>query len=307
MFAIIRPHRIDFSGMQHFPALSWNELLGEIGAARAPGGVGNDQRVLVAGDEAFVFVWAATTSQLKEILRRHGITAYTEDEARFRGESKEEYNLLRKSTRHQCHMYDGGALVGIRKMAPPMIRSLGEGRRCLYFNSPELVAEMTNCLEASGLDVDAEVSNGSLLLSSDQSHLAGGQFEIDRMLDSLETAVEDASDDGYGGLWAVGDMAWEFGPVENFAKLLTYERRLEELFRRQPTLSGVCQYHVATLPREALHHGLISHSSIFVNESLTRVNPTYLRAPRTETRIADNIKLDEFIAELCSIDNGSRR
>ena len=283
-------------------------LLKEIGAVRAPGGVGHDQRILIAGDEAFVFVWAATTNQLKEILQRYGITASTEDDVRFRSATNIEHQLLQKSTRHQCHIYDGPATRGLAKMAAALIHKLDEGYRCLYLNSPELITEMAKYLEAAGTDVERELKKGSLLLSSDQSHLDDGNFEIDQMMDSLETAVTLAPREGYKGLWAVGDMAWEFGPVQNFVKLLNYERRLDELFRRQPTMSGVCQYHVGTVPRDALHDGLVSHSAIFVNETLARVNPLFFPGgSRAEVAAADRIKLDDFIAELSSTDNDPPR
>ena len=58
--------------------------------------------------------------------------------------------------------------------------------------------------------------------------------------------------------------------------LLEYEVKLEDLFRRQPSLSGICQYHVETLPPEAVQHGLLMHPSIFINETLSRVNPHYV-------------------------------
>ena len=32
-----------------------------------------------------------------------------------------------------------------------------------------------------------------------------------------------ALDDGYSGLWATGDMSWEFGPAKDFSMLLEYE------------------------------------------------------------------------------------
>jgi MEDS: MEthanogen/methylotroph, DcmR Sensory domain len=306
MFAIIRPHRIDFSGIQNFPASSWDKLLKEIGAVRAPGGVGHDQRVLVAGDEAFVFLWAAPTGQLKEILRHFGITAYTEDDVRFRRASNLQYHPPRKTARHQCHIYGGPASRGLTMMAAALMRRLIEGYRCLYLNSPAITADMASYLSAAGTDVERQVKKGSLLLSSDQGHLADGDFEIDRMMDSLEDAVIQASSDGYKGLWAAGDMSWEFGPLENFDKLLTYESHLEDLFARQPGLNGVCQYHAPTLPREALHYGLISHSSLFVNEVLSRVNPLYFRTESlSEIAAADRVKLDDFIAELCLIDRHS--
>ena len=68
----------------------------------------------------------------------------------------------------------------------------------------------------------------------------------------VEEAVEVALSEGYKGLWATGDMTWEFGSRKNLAKLMEYEWRLEELFRRQEALCGICQYHQDTLPPEAM-------------------------------------------------------
>ncbi len=61
------------------------------------------------------------------------------------------------------------------------------------------------------------------------------------MMEKLEDALSHALADGYRGLWATGDMAWEFGREDGFEKLIEYEWRLEELFRRKPELSGVCR------------------------------------------------------------------
>ena len=119
---------------------------------------------------------------------------------------------------------------------------------------------MRSYLAAEGVDVVSEVGEGSLVLSSDQGHLANGHFDADRMLQSLEGAVNDALSDGYRGLWATGDMTWEFGSKKEFGKLLDYEWKLEDLFRRQPCLSGVCQYHIDTLPQDAVRNGLAGAS-----------------------------------------------
>lgn len=98
---------------------------------------------------------------------------------------------------------------------------------------------------------------------------------MNRMLDILNEAAEQATKEGYDGIWATGDMTWEFGPEKDFPKLLEYEWGLEELFSRQPSLSGICQYHTDTLPPEIVKHGLLSHQTIFINETLSRLNPHY--------------------------------
>ncbi|HEY6448157.1 MAG TPA: MEDS domain-containing protein [Acidobacteriaceae bacterium] len=183
---------------------------------------------------------------------------------------------------HQCLIYDGAPSRQLPAMAEVLRAKLGQNHRCLYLNSPPMVAGLRSYLAAAGVDVTQELARGSLVLSSEQTHLADGRFEIERMMRTLHSAVIRALLDGYAGLWATGDMTWEMGPERNFSKLLEYEWRLEEFMREHPAMSGICQYHVSTLPREALRHALLSHPAIFLNETLSRINPHYL--PRAAFR-----------------------
>jgi DcmR-like sensory protein len=89
--------------------------------------------------------------------------------------------------------------------------------------------------------------------------------------------LEQALHDGYAGLWASGDMAWEFGPRKDFTRLLEYEWRLEEFFQAHTQLCGICQYHADALPDDALRQGLTAHPSVFLNKTLTLINPYYIR------------------------------
>lgn len=130
-------------------------------------------------------------------------------------------------------------------------------------------------LSAEGLDLAGEVKRGAVSLSSDQSHLSQGRFDVDRMLHLLSEAVEKARADGYVGLWASGDMTWEFGHESNLDKLLHYERRLEALMRCTPSLSGICLYHRDTLPAHAIETALITHPCQYVSASLSQLNSHY--------------------------------
>jgi len=158
-----------------------------------------------------------------------------------------------------------------------MRQKLGQNYRCLYLNSQPMVAGMGSALAAAGVDVSREVEKGSLILTSSLDHLVAGHFDIDRMLDDLRDALHRAMKDGYAGLWASGDMTWEFGPDRDFGKLLEYEWRLERFVRQNPEMGGVCQYHIDTLPPEAVRQGFVAHPAIFVNETLCHLNPHYLR------------------------------
>jgi DcmR-like sensory protein len=178
-------------------------------------------------------------------------------------------------SRHQCLIYDGSPVLHLRSIAQVIIAKLRANIRCLYLNSPTMVAETRSCLAAAGLNVAQEVSKGSLVLSWDAGHLVDGRFEVNRLLGMLSDSVDAALTDGYSGLWATGDMTWELGSKKNFERLVEYEIGLEEMFRSLPALSGVCQYHQETLPEESLHVALSTHPAVYINATLARINPLY--------------------------------
>jgi hypothetical protein len=204
---------------------------------------------------------------------------------------------MQQPSRHQCLIYKGSPARHLPALAALVRQKLNDRHRCLYLHSPPMVAGMRSYLAAVGIDVAGEVGRGSLVLSSDQSHLERGCFDVDRMVRMIEDAVHQALSDGYTGLWATGDMTWEFGSQKETSKLLDYEWKLENLFRRQPCLSGICQYHIDTLPEDAVRKGLLTHRSLFVNETLSRLNPHYVprEAYSAQTRLPE---LENVMADL---------
>lgn len=178
--------------------------------------------------------------------------------------------------RHQCLFYEGAPLLHLPALARVIRTKLEQNYRCLYLNSRPMVLWMRSYLDTEGVDVEQEVARGSLILESEQRHLVNGRFEIDRMLQMLQDALAKARSDGHAGLWATGDMSWEMGPEKNLAALFEYERRLEEFLSMHPDMGGICQYRSDVLPREAVREGFVTHRSIFINETLSMVNPHFL-------------------------------
>ena len=180
--------------------------------------------------------------------------------------------------RHQCVIYSGlpsDLLTGLANVLQVRLRA---NYRCLYLNSPPMVTRMRSSLSAQGMNVDREIAEGRLLLVSDRGQLVDGAFDTRRMLELLRGAVASALADGRSGLWASGDMAWEFGPRQDFSSLVEYERALEVLVSSEPALCGICQYHADTLPDEVVRQGYSVHRALFVNETLTRINPQFVPA-----------------------------
>ena len=208
---------------------------------------------------------------------------------------------MQQEHRHQCLIYEGAPSVHLATLARLIDQKLNENTRCLYLNSPPMVAGLRSYLAARGVDVSKHLLGAGLVLSSHKGHLVNGRFDIDRMLRMLTDAVDQALNDGYHGLWASGDMTWEFGPENDFSKLIEYERRLEQLFHQHASLSAVCQYHTDTLPRETVRQGLMTHRATFINETLFRLNPHYIETGPLEGHHIDHAGIDTTIAALCNV------
>jgi hypothetical protein len=177
---------------------------------------------------------------------------------------------------HQCLLYGGSPSRHIPAIGAAIRQNLKQNRRCMYFNRPSMIADLGLHLRAAGVDVRRECETGRLVLTWERPHLLAGWFDMDIMMRLLEEALHEAMDDGYTGLWASGDMAWEFGPQNDFSMLLEYELRLDAFFAEHPEFSGVCQYHGPSLPAEVVRQGLYSHPSLFTTERSSMTNPSYL-------------------------------
>ncbi len=205
---------------------------------------------------------------------------------------------IMETARHRRIIYEGSPAKHLPGLARLIKDKLRANHRCLYLNSLPMVAGIRSYLAAAGVDVAEEVNRGSLVLSSDQDHLQDGIFDPARMLGVLADAVSDALAQGYAGLWATGDMTWELGNEKSFGKLMAYEGGLEEMFRELPALSGICQYHLETLPAEALYVAASKHPCVYLNETLSRVNPLYSPAGSSAPPFLSALRLKEVIGQL---------
>ena len=144
-------------------------------------------------------------------------------------------------------------------------------------NSSAMVSALRSYLVSAGININRHTESGSLTISSDQSHLIGGRFEIDPMISKLKNEALRSQSEGYAGVWISGDMTWEFGNEKNLEKLLEYEYKLEQLFHEVPSLNGICQYHMDTLPPDCIADALHAHQEVCINESLNKSNPHYVQ------------------------------
>jgi hypothetical protein len=206
-------------------------------------------------------------------------------------------------SRHQCLIYEGAPSRQLPALAVLIRQKLDEGYRCLYLNSPAMISGMRSTLAALGVSIVSEIKIGRIVLSSESTLSPDGNFDVDLMIEKLEYAVDRALDDGYKGLWASGDMTWEFGDKKNLGKLLEYEWRLEEIIRNRHELCGICQYHRDTLPAQVMRQGLLSHQTICISETISRINPHFAQSRFLAEEASKNLELDGVISRFCRSGN----
>lgn len=172
-------------------------------------------------------------------------------------------------------MYEGSPANQVPCLGKTLREMLCRNYRCLYLNGEPMLDEMRIYLARTGVDLEGQTRQGSLILSSDRAHLMSGRFDLNSMMEGLDSALGQSLADGYAGLFASGDMSWEFGPSADFSQLMEYEWKLEEFFESHSQLIGICQYHANSLPADVMQLGVLTHPAIYVNEELSLANPHY--------------------------------
>lgn len=137
---------------------------------------------------------------------------------------------------------------------------LRRGERCLYAAaSPAALTRFRAVLDARGVDSGAAFRRGALVLSTNaEVHLAGGQFDAERMLRLLNDAVESALNDGFQGLRTCGDMSWLLAEPEGCEQVVEYEAFLNQFFGGVRA-EGMCLFDRARLPAALIDHALATH------------------------------------------------
>jgi hypothetical protein len=173
---------------------------------------------------------------------------------------------------HICVLYDSPEEQ--RSIAAEYLADgLRQGQRCFYVaESVEALHQFHHALRSAGIDVEQYVQSGALVEATHaEAHLAGGRFDSERMLASLNQAVESALNDGFAGLRTCGDMSWLLADAPGSHQVVEYEALLNQFFQSIHGC-GMCQYDRRRIPAPLLDHALATHSSTVI-DGVHKPNP----------------------------------
>lgn len=178
---------------------------------------------------------------------------------------------------HICAVYETPE-EQIAIAADYLADGLRAGERAFYVaEDGDALRKFRTALRGLGIDAEAEVTRGALIQKiHSEAHLAGGQFDSERMMGLLNTEVEAALADGFAGLRTCGDMSWLLGDPPGAQQVIEYEEFLNQFFRRVHA-SGMCQYDRRRLPAILVDAARAAHPTAIIDGAHT-ANPFYREA-----------------------------
>lgn len=149
------------------------------------------------------------------------------------------------------------------------------GQQCVYIADEAIIGFVRNVMSRAGMDVDADISDGSLtFLTPEQTYLSGGNFNGKVMAEMIEQLIGSAYAAGFNGLRGAGDMSWVFAADVSGKELLRYEADINRIFEQYPFF-GLCQYDSNKFNREVLKFLIKTHPTVLKGGEVLK-NPTYI-------------------------------
>ncbi|MFB6110854.1 MAG: MEDS domain-containing protein [Halodesulfurarchaeum sp.] len=149
-------------------------------------------------------------------------------------------------------------------------RGRSRDERCLYVVAENTKAEIIDALRERGLDAEAAVEGGGLVLrTAEEIYLEDGGFAPDRALDFWNE--EFTARPGDTGRRVTAEMGWIRDAAVDHEQLATFEADVN-LTVADADLNALCQYDRTSLPDEYLVDVLQTHP-VVVADGTSSVNP----------------------------------
>jgi excisionase family DNA binding protein len=145
-------------------------------------------------------------------------------------------------------------------LRPYILEHLRTNLPVLYIQDSDPPYRILELLRTEGLPLEELIARGLLrVLPPAQTYLLGGSYDMQRMLSFLESAILGALETGYKGILITGEMTWTLEAGLDDEQLKAFEERVNPIFEKYPTATGVCQYDLRRFDGPSVLNVLTSH------------------------------------------------
>ena len=147
-----------------------------------------------------------------------------------------------------------------RLFRPYFLYHVQMGVPVLYICESTPREDLLRHVDEEGLDSEGLLSRGLLkLIVAADAYLRTGEFSPDRMIAFMESAILDMRAAGHETALLSGEMTWYHSGAPGVDGMILYEERLNELLRKYPNVTIVCNYSMKRFDGEMTLGALCSH------------------------------------------------
>jgi len=197
-----------------------------------------------------------------------------------------------KAGDHLCAIYKNEEEH--RALLIPFIRKGFEhNEKVIYIADENNSAKIIDYLIAEGLDPELLQAKGQLVfLTSRETYLKNGAFDPESMIKLLENETAKALAEGYSLLRVTGEMSWALGGLNEFSRLIEYEKHLNHFFSANKTLA-ICQYDRRSFKADFLLEVLRTHPLVVFGDRVYE-NFYYMPPEKMEKEEISSYYLDQW-------------
>jgi DNA-binding NtrC family response regulator/PAS domain-containing protein len=147
---------------------------------------------------------------------------------------------------------------------------LDRGEKCVYIAGDGTLGDVSEALQAEGIDVDRAVASNSLVSTTkEQAYLKRGSFDFDWRFSFWKEATELAMSEGFSALRATGETEWVLRSALGLERWIEYESRLTHSLS-QSNCVALCQYNRRLFPPELILDVIRAHPIVVSGDTVCR-------------------------------------
>ncbi|RKD97071.1 MEDS domain-containing protein [Halopiger aswanensis] len=152
-------------------------------------------------------------------------------------------------------------------VVPFLRQGLERGERCVYVTDEDSVDAVRTALRDGGIDVDAAVASGALVIETFQdTYLRNGSFDVDEMMSFYGDVIDETVAE-YEGFRLAAEMSWILESDVAIEETMAYESKVNALFDDEDAVA-VCQYDRNRFPPEIIRDVVRVHPHLIYDDTV---------------------------------------
>jgi len=161
-------------------------------------------------------------------------------------------------------------------VVPYLVAGVEAGDKVVYVADDLDTTRIGDALRRTGLDVDALVAAGRLVLvSAKDAFFADGTFDCERALEGVRQLAQQAAADGYLRVRFSVEMTYLLAQVPGIERAVEFEARAnDEIFAQYPFVC-ICSFNAARATSNHVISDVLATHPILISAGTPLLNPHY--------------------------------